>query len=120
FRGKPGPPGRWPRQFAPYHLRLDWGMWFLGLGSSAQLTWFLPFLDRLLEADPATLRLLRHDPFDGERPVWVRARVFRYRYSTRAELRRERWCWVRRESVVLIALRGHILCYRMARTAVRV
>lgn len=106
FRGKPGPPGRWPRQFAPYHLRLDWGMWFLGLGSSAQLTWFLPFLDRLLEADPATLRLLRHDPFDGERPVWVRARVFRYRYSTWEELRRERVCWVRREIGLLIAPRG--------------
>ncbi|WP_324652534.1 lipase maturation factor family protein [Georgenia sp. H159] len=105
FRGKPGPPDRRPRQYAPYHLRLDWGMWFLGLGSSAQLSWFLPFLDRLLEADPATLRLLRDDPFDGERPVWVRARVFRYRYSTWDELRRERVWWVRREIGGLIAPR---------------
>lgn len=106
FRGKPGPPGRRPRQYAPYHLRLDWGMWFLGLGSSAQLTWFLPFLDRLLEADPATLRLLRHDPLDGERPVWVRARVFRYRFSTWEELRRERVWWVRREVGTLVGPRG--------------
>lgn len=105
FRGKPGPPGRRPRQYAPYHLRLDWGMWFLGLGSSAQLAWFLPFLDRLLAADPATLRLLAHDPFAGERPVWVRARVFRYRYSTWDELRRERVWWVRREVGAIIAPR---------------
>src|SRR6201995_3633470 len=28
FRGKPGDPGRRPRQYAPYHLRLDWLMWF--------------------------------------------------------------------------------------------
>ncbi len=105
FPGKPGPPDRLPRQFAPYHLRLDWGMWFLGLGSSAQLSWFLPFLDRLLEADPATLRLLAHDPFDGERPVWVRARVFRYRYSSWEELRRERVWWVRREIGALTAPR---------------
>src|SRR5690625_1179585 len=95
-------------------------MWFLGLGSSAQLTWFLPFLDRLLEADPATLRLLRHDPFDGERPVWVRARVFRYRYSTWEELRRERVCWVRREIGLLIAPRGRCEWARQARWAVGV
>lgn len=31
FRGKPGDPRRWPRQFAPYHLRLDWMMWFAAL-----------------------------------------------------------------------------------------
>ena len=24
FKGKPGEPRRWPRRFAPYHLRLDW------------------------------------------------------------------------------------------------
>ena len=33
FTGKPGDPMRMPRQFAPYHLRLDWQMWFLALGS---------------------------------------------------------------------------------------
>src|SRR5690606_1671012 len=76
FAGKPGDPRHWPRQWAPCHLRLDWGMWFLALGSRAQLAWFEPFLYRLLEADAPTLRLLAHDPFDGRRPTWVRARVF--------------------------------------------
>src|SRR5207247_5773615 len=28
FKGKPGDPRRMPRQYAPYHLRLDWLMWF--------------------------------------------------------------------------------------------
>jgi hypothetical protein len=102
FKGKPGPTDRWPRQWAPYHLRLDWGMWFLALGSPSQHVWFTRFLRRLLEADPATLRLLAEDPFDGERPVWVRARVFRYGYSSWAELRRGRW-WVRREVGTLVA-----------------
>ncbi|WP_154796470.1 lipase maturation factor family protein [Occultella kanbiaonis] len=97
FAGKPGPVDRRPRQFAPYHLRLDWGMWFLGLGSTSQYAWFDPFLDRLLAADPATLRLLKDDPFDGERPAWVRARVFAYRYSTPTERRRTGAWWVRRE-----------------------
>ncbi|MDD9207063.1 lipase maturation factor family protein [Georgenia sp. 10Sc9-8] len=102
FKGKPGDPRRVPRQVAPYHLRLDWMMWFLALGSPAQYTWFTRFLLRLLEADPATLRLLRHDPFGGQRPRWVRARVFRYRFATRAERRDTGQWWVRTEQGTLV------------------
>jgi len=29
FKAKPGDPKRMPRQVAPYHLRLDWMMWFI-------------------------------------------------------------------------------------------
>ncbi|WP_127573581.1 lipase maturation factor family protein [Georgenia faecalis] len=103
FRGKPGRTTRTPPQVAPYHLRLDWGMWFLALGSSAQYGWFSALLERLLEGDRATLALLRGDPFDGERPVWVRARVFRYRYSTWDERRRTGQWWVRWEEGELVA-----------------
>ncbi|GAA2041148.1 lipase maturation factor family protein [Agromyces tropicus] len=94
FKGKPGDPRRIPRQFAPYHLRLDWLMWFLPLGRIEE-QWFLRLLQRLLEADAATLRLLAHDPFDGERPVAVRARTELFRFSTRSEHRRTREVWVR-------------------------
>ncbi|WP_127129951.1 lipase maturation factor family protein [Georgenia sp. SYP-B2076] len=103
FKGKPGSPGRMPRQWAPYHLRLDWGMWFLALGSAAQHRWFTVFLMRLLEADRATLRLLATDPFAGRRPRYVRARVFRYRYSTWEELRRTHQWWSRTERGILVA-----------------
>jgi hypothetical protein len=94
FKGKPGEVHRVPRQFAPYHLRLDWLMWFLPLGRSLD-DWFTVFLVRLLEADPATLRLLARDPFAGERPRWVRAVSYRYRFATREEFRAERARWVR-------------------------
>ena len=94
FRGKPGDPRRLSRQFAPYHLRLDWLMWFLPLGS-VQQEWFYAFLTRLLQADPRILRLLRVDPFHGERPRWVRARMFLYRFSTPAERRETGLWWVR-------------------------
>ncbi|ALE06601.1 hypothetical protein AL755_15925 [Arthrobacter sp. ERGS1:01] len=94
FHGKPGEPGRMPRQFAPYHLRLDWLLWFLALGSPG-LNWFVPLLNKLLDADPATLRLLRHDPFAGTPPAWVRARIFSYRYSTWAQWRATGDWWVR-------------------------
>jgi len=102
FHGKPGDVRRLPRQFAPYHLRLDWGMWFLGLGSSAQLRWFVPLLHRLLEADAPTLRLLRVDPFGGAPPRWVRARLYGYRYARPDERRATGARWVREDQGLLV------------------
>ena len=66
FKGKPGDLRRIPRQFAPYHLRLDWLMWFLPLGRSLE-DWFTAFLVKLLEADRADPAAARRDPFDGQR-----------------------------------------------------
>ena len=94
FKGKPGDVRRIPRQFAPYHLRLDWLMWFLPLGRSLE-DWFTVFLVRLLQADAPTLGLLARDPFAGERPRWVRAVAYRYRFTTRDEFRDSRARWVR-------------------------
>ena len=101
FKGKPGELHRIPRQFAPYHLRLDWLMWFLPLGHSLE-DWFAALLVKLLEADPPTLRLLADDPFGGARPRWVRAVSYRYRFTTRAEFREahERWHRDRRRLVM--------------------
>jgi Lipase maturation factor len=101
FKGKPGDLGRIPRQFAPYHLRLDWLMWFLPLGHSLD-EWFTPFLVKLLEADRPTLRLLALDPFEGSAPRWVRAVSYRYRFTTHAQFRedRERWRRDRRREVI--------------------
>ncbi|MFI6348494.1 lipase maturation factor family protein [Streptomyces sp. NPDC050560] len=96
FRGKPGDPRRWPRQFAPYHLRLDWMMWFAALSPAYARSWFTPFVERLLEGDRDTLRLLRSSPFPpGSPPRHVRARLFRYRFTTPAELRATGACWER-------------------------
>lgn len=94
FKGKPGDVRAVPRQWAPYHLRLDWLMWFLPLGRMWE-PWFEMFLLRLLEADAPTLRLLRTDPFDGSRPHWVRVRAYHYRFTTHAEYRATGDRWVR-------------------------
>ena len=96
FKGKPGDPRRRPRQFAPYHLRLDWLMWFASLSSSYSDSWLQPLAEKLLAADPATLKLLRHDPFHGERPTFLRARLYRYRFTTPAERRATGQWWVRK------------------------
>ncbi|WP_299531929.1 lipase maturation factor family protein [uncultured Streptomyces sp.] len=87
FRGKPGDPRRLPRQVAPYHLRLDWMMWFAALSPAYARAWFGPFIERLLRADRDTLRLLAVDPFPDGPPARVRASVHRYRFTDRAERR---------------------------------
>ncbi|KRC59061.1 hypothetical protein ASE14_14810 [Agromyces sp. Root81] len=94
FKGKPGALRRIPRQFAPYHLRLDWLMWFLPLGRMWE-PWFEVFLLRLLQADAPTLALLDTDPFDGAAPRWVRARAYHYRFTTHAQFRETGDRWVR-------------------------
>jgi hypothetical protein len=94
FKGKPGDPTRRPRQWAPYHLRLDWLMWFVGISVGYGERWLVPLVRQLLRADPATLRLLRAAPF-AEQPRYVRVRRFRYRFTSPAERRDTRAWWIR-------------------------
>jgi Lipase maturation factor len=95
FKGKPGAVRRLPRQWAPYHLRLDWLMWFAAISPGYAQPWLAAFLQRLLRNDPPTLRLLRHNPFPGSPPRFVRAQLYQYRFTTPAELRRDRAWWHR-------------------------
>jgi hypothetical protein len=102
FRGKPGDPRRRPPQIAPYHLRLDWLMWFVALAPAYGDGWLLPLLRHLLEGDRATLALLRVNPFPVAPPRWVRARLFRYRFTTWEERRAGGAWWVREPEGILI------------------
>ncbi len=95
FKGKPGTLRRLPRQWAPYHLRLDWLMWFAAISPGYAQPWLKPFLRRLLAGDRATLRLLRRNPFPDSPPRYVRAQLYQYRFTTPAELRRDRAWWHR-------------------------
>jgi hypothetical protein len=109
FKGKPGDVRRRPPQIAPYHLRLDWLMWFIPLSPAYAQGWFMPFLAKLLENDRATLALLRNDPFPEQPPRFVRAQLYRYRFATRAERRRDGNYWIRsylEEFVAPVALRS--------------
>jgi hypothetical protein len=92
FKGKPTDPGRRPAQWAPYHLRLDWLMWFAALSPSYAEPWFGRFVRKLLEGDRAILRLLRRNPFSGAPPRAVRATLYLYRFTTPRE-RRETGAW---------------------------
>ncbi|MBI2708617.1 MAG: lipase maturation factor family protein [Actinobacteria bacterium] len=94
-KGKPGDPRRRPPQVAPYHLRLDWLLWFVALSPAYGGRWFDALLAKLLEGDRATLRLLRYNPFPDAPPNFLRVRLYRYRFTTRPERKATGAWWER-------------------------
>ena len=73
---------RKPRWLSPYHLRLDWLMWFLPFAGWRSHAWLPSLTDKLLANDAAVSRLLRANPFvGGAPPRWVRARLFEYEFA---------------------------------------
>ena len=105
FKGKPGNPLRRPPQVAPYHLRLDWLVWFLpfsvavtnrGIRIPGYEVWFVKLMSRLLENDPATLKLFKHNPFGASPPKFVRALFYFYQYTNPHERKQTGAWWTRR------------------------
>ena len=85
FKGKPGDVSRRPSQIAPYHLRIDWLMWFAAMSSARDYPWFPELLRKLLEGDGAVLGLLASNPFPAHPPRWIRAQLYLYTFTTTAE-----------------------------------
>jgi len=98
FKGKPGDLSRGGPQIAPYHLRLDWLMWFEAFSPRPQSEWFATLLQRLLEGDTGTLSLLGTNPFPAHAPRFLRARYYRYWFTT-VEEHRQTGRWWNRELV---------------------
>lgn len=96
FRGKPGDPARAPRQVAPYHLRLDWLLWFAAMDAMpTRHRWFGRLLDRLLEADPLVLKLVASAPFGSDPPTAIRVVRYRYRFTSWTQRRTTGQWWIR-------------------------
>ena len=93
FPYKLGDPLRAPPVVAPHQPRLDWQMWFAALGTYQQNRWFEGFVARLLQGEPAVLRLLRYNPFPHAPPRFVRARLYLYRFT---HFGQHGW-WIREE-----------------------
>jgi len=85
FKAKPGDLARRPPVVAPYHLRLDWLMWFAGISRYYAEPWILPLIGRLLQGDKPTLGLMAGDPFPDRPPRFVRARLYRYAFTDPGE-----------------------------------
>jgi Lipase maturation factor len=94
-QGQAGDPRRRPLQVAPYHLRLDWLLWFAAMSPPIAHPWVVALAEKLLMGDQATLKLLRRNPFPTEPPTFLRARLYRYRFTTWRERRRTRAWWTR-------------------------
>lgn len=105
FKAKPTDLNRSPPQYAPYHLRLDWLMWFEGIYAEAGFNyggqyryspWFINFLQKLLLADKDTLTLIKRSPFDDKKPKFIRALVYHYQFTSPEERKKTKAVWKRK------------------------
>jgi hypothetical protein len=97
FKWKPGDLMRAPGWCAPHQPRLDWQMWFAALGSRREKIWFQNLVVRLLQGRPEVTRLLALNPFPNNPPHYVRATLYRYRFTTSIEHRQSGAWWKRQE-----------------------
>jgi hypothetical protein len=81
FPCKPGDIRRRPCWISPYHLRLDWQMWFAALGDANHERWIIHLIYQLLTGQPGIKRLLASDPFAKHPPHFIRASYYRYHMS---------------------------------------
>jgi hypothetical protein len=96
FYGKPGDLSRTPPQIAPYHLRLDWEMWFAAMSDYSENPWFSHLIEKLLLADPATINLIRNDPFGYKRPHFIKADLYEYHFTTEYDRQQTGLTWNRK------------------------
>ncbi len=98
FTDKPTDLKRRPGFVAPHQPRLDWQMWFAALGYPQRERWVLNLMERLLQGEPAVLRLLAHNPFPAHPPQHIRAVLYEYKFTTPA-VRQRSGNWWRRTPV---------------------
>jgi hypothetical protein len=82
----PGDPRRRPCLVSPYHYRLDWQMWFVGNDAARgeaieDEPWLVHLVWQLLRGEKGPKRLLAGDPFPDAPPRWIRAGLWRYRFT---------------------------------------
>jgi len=98
FKYKPGDLDRRLSWVAPHQPRLDWQMWFAALGDYRSNPWIVRFMGRLLEGSPDVLNLMLSNPFPKGAPRYLRATLYQYRFTDRAE-KSKTGNWCRREVI---------------------
>lgn len=81
FHYKPGDVRRAPAFVAPHQPRVDFRMWFLLLGQRWGAPYFDRLLQRLLTNPESVASLFAHMPYKLMPPKYVRAAVYRYRFT---------------------------------------
>ena len=97
FRYKPQDPRQAPGIFAPYQPRFDWNLWFASLEGWQENRFVVYTEERLLTGSPPVLALFAGNPFPSAPPTQVRAMVWQYWFSDRAE--KKEGLWWRRELI---------------------
>ena len=84
-------------------------MWFAALGTVRENRWFVNLAVSLLENRTDVISLFANNPFPSQPPKFVRARLYRYRFTTGPE-RSATGAWWKRdelgEYLPEISLRG--------------
>ena len=96
FRYKPQALNERPRIYAPYQPRFEWNLWFASLGDWQQND-FVPLTEeRLLDNDADVLSLFQENPFPHAPPLYVRAVMWQYWFTSVEEKRRTGNWWKRK------------------------
>ena len=101
FRYKPQDPRQAPGIFAPYQPRFDWNLWFASLDNWQQNRFVIYTEERLLSGSTSVLSLFAGNPFPNAPPHQLRAVVWQYWFTDRAE--KSQGFWWRRELIGLYA-----------------
>ncbi|XP_069705829.1 lipase maturation factor 2 [Phaenicophaeus curvirostris] len=103
FLYKPGNVTVAPALVAPHQPRLDWQMWFAALGPHTSSPWFTSLVHRLLQGKSDVIHLLQLDasryPFHSRPPVYIRAQLYKYWFTSSADASSAPAPWWRRQRV---------------------
>lgn len=81
FAYKPGPSNATLSLAGPYYPRLDFQLWSAAPSNIQKHMWVSALTFRLLQSDPAVLRLLGVPVVPRKKPAYVRAMLYKLKYS---------------------------------------
>ncbi|MBP6785520.1 MAG: lipase maturation factor family protein, partial [Verrucomicrobiales bacterium] len=89
-----------PKFVAPHQPRVAWQFWFAALEGhfdyrSANAVWIESLVLKLLEGDSDVQALIKNNPFPVTPPKFIRARLFRYEFTTTDERNKTGDWWKR-------------------------
>lgn len=93
---KPGALDRAPVWATPHQPRLDWQLWFAALAPREQNPWLQGLMNGLLKGSAPVVDLFEFNPFADRPPTYIRASLYRYRFTDR-ETREKTGRWWSRE-----------------------
>ncbi len=95
LKWRPGPVDEAPRVVVPHMPRLDWQLWFAAFSACGSDPWLLRLQEKLLRGDATVRGFFREDLVSEAPPLYVRTRMFDYRFTDVATWRATGAYWRR-------------------------